>query len=158
MFHIPIATAGRLSTMPRPRGDDRLAEEMAALRAAGVDVLASLQTHEERVELGLVDEPAAAARAGLEFLEFPIADLGVPDRYDSMQPFLTTLRTRLDAGRYVVIHCRAGVGRSSLVAAALLTGYGVPVDEAWARISEARGIRVPETVEQGEWLRRTDGS
>jgi protein-tyrosine phosphatase len=155
VFRIPVAAAGRLSTMPRPKGDDWLDDEMVALRAAGVDVLVSLQTHEERVELGLVDEPEAAVRAGLEFLAFPIADLGVPDRHE-IEPFLATLRDRLDAGRHVVVHCRAGIGRSSLVAAALLTRYGVPPDEAWAVISEARGISVPETAEQGDWLRRAD--
>jgi protein tyrosine phosphatase (PTP) superfamily phosphohydrolase (DUF442 family) len=152
LFRIPIDAAGRLSTMPRPRGDDWLDDEMAALRAAGVDVLVSLQTQDERIELGLVDEAAAAQRAGMEFLSFPIVDLGVPDRYE-IRPFLDMLRDRLDAGRHVVVHCRAGIGRSSLVAAALLTGYGVPPDRAWAVISEARGITVPETPEQGAWLR-----
>ena len=156
MFRIPVATAGRLSTMPRPKGGDWLDDEMVALRTAGVDVLVSLQTHDERVELGLLDEPAAAVRAGLEFLEFPIVDFGVPDRQE-IEPFLAVLQTRLDAGRHVVVHCRGGVGRSSLVAAALLTRYGVRADDAWALISEARGVRVPETAEQGEWLRCADG-
>ncbi|MEZ5300547.1 MAG: hypothetical protein R3F11_07800 [Verrucomicrobiales bacterium] len=57
-------------------------------------------------------------------------------------------------GRSVVFHCRAGIGRSSTMAAAALTCFGIGADEAFARISEARGLQVPDTDEQIDWVRR----
>ncbi|MEV0395196.1 tyrosine protein phosphatase [Polymorphospora rubra] len=137
--------------MPRPRGGDWLDDELAALRGAGVDVLVCLLTTAERAELGLLDEQAAAIRAGLEFHLLPIADLGVPDPVRAA-PLLDLLRDRLDGGRHVAVHCRAGIGRASLIAAACLVRIGVPADEAWQLIATARGCPVPETEEQRRWL------
>jgi protein-tyrosine phosphatase len=137
--------------MARPRGGDWLDDEMTALREAGVDVLVSLQTLPERAEVDLTDEPAAAERAGIRFHGFPVADFSVPDRTE-IEPLLATLLADLAAGRHVAIHCRGGIGRSSVVAGALLVRLGVAPADAWATISEARGCVVPETEEQRRWL------
>lgn len=151
LYAIPVPGPGRLSTMPRPDGGDRLTAEMVALRAAGVDVLVSLQTDQERREIGLVDEAVAAAGAGLRFHGFPIADFGVPVRAE-IDPLLDALLADIRAGRHVAVHCWAGIGRSSLVAAALLVRLGTPADDAWSIISAARGHQVPETDSQRTWL------
>jgi hypothetical protein len=45
----------------------------------------------------------------------------------------------------------SGIGRSSLLAAAVLVEDGVDPDEAWDLIS-ARGYAVPDTEEQRIWL------
>ena len=50
----------------------------------------------------------------------------------------------------MLIHCRQGIGRSSLLAAAVLEASSL--DEAWRRIAEARGRSVPDTPEQRAWL------
>lgn len=142
-----------LCLMPRPRGGDQLDAELAALRQAGVDVLVCLLPSAERDALDLSDEPVAAARAGLEFHQLPIPDFGVPQRADA-GPVLDLLTARLREGRRVVVHCRGGIGRSGLVAAALLVRLGVPLADAWDHVSAARGHRVPETDEQRAWLQR----
>lgn len=137
--------------MPRPRGGDWLDDEMLALRQAGVDILVSLLTRVEAVELDLTDEPAAAVRMGLEFHAFPIIDLGVPDHVE-VQPLLEVLTRALISGRHVAVHCRAGIGRSSLIAAALLVRLGTPIEQVWHVITAARGVSVPETDQQRRWL------
>ena len=48
--------------------------------------------------------------------------------------------------------CFAGIGRSTLVAAALLVRAGLALPEALALISESRGITVPDTSAQHRWL------
>ena len=151
MYPIPVPSPGRLTTMPRPRGGDWLEDEMLALRRAGVDVLVCLLTSVESDELALSDEPAAASRAGMEFHAFPIVDLGVPDP-EQVRPLLDILTSRLDDGEHVAVHCRAGIGRSSLIAAALLVRLGSPTEQAWQVIADARGVSVPETDEQRRWL------
>ncbi len=59
-----------------------------------------------------------------------------------------TLLEHLEAGAGVAIHCRAGIGRSSCLAAAVLVLDGLEPDEARARITEARGLQVPDTPGQ----------
>lgn len=152
LFRIPAPVPGVLSTMPRPRGGDWLDDEVAALQEAGVRVLVSLLTTTEMRELELSGEANAAARAGLRFYHHPIVDLGVPERAPVLA-LVDQLVERLRAGDHVVVHCRAGIGRSSLVAGAVLVRLGIEPGAAWATISTARGVAVPETEEQREWLR-----
>jgi protein-tyrosine phosphatase len=45
-----------------------------------------------------------------------------------------------------------GIGRASLVAAAVLRLLGLPGDEAFSRVQAARGLPVPDTDEQRQWL------
>ncbi|MFF3595907.1 phosphatase domain-containing putative toxin [Kitasatospora indigofera] len=150
LFTVDHPGPGRLSTMARPRGNDWLDDEMAALRACGVDILVCALTGPELDELGLADEPRAAAAAGLRFVATPVPDRTVPD-LAAILPTLHTLAAQLRDGAHVVTHCRAGIGRSSLLAAALLVLGGVDPDTAWQRIERARGLAVPDTAEQREW-------
>ena len=58
----------------------------------------------------------------------------------------------LSNGLNVRIHCRQSVGRSGLVAAALLAASGAGVEEAVEKVSRARGVEIPETRQQRDWL------
>jgi protein-tyrosine phosphatase len=145
---------GRVSTMPHPTGGDELPAAMTSLRARGTDILVSALTVKEQTDLHLTDERAAAETAGMEFHSLPIGDFGIPDR-DEITPTLTHLLERLHGGAHLVVHCWAGIGRSSLIAASLLVLDGVGPDEAWRLISDARGVTVPETDEQRAWIRFT---
>jgi protein-tyrosine phosphatase len=60
----------------------------------------------------------------------------------------------LREGTFVVVHCQAGVGRSSLIAGTVLVHEGPSPTEAWERIEAARGRPVPDTAEQRAWLVR----
>lgn len=142
---------GTLSTMPAPAGGVELTDSVADLAEDGVDVVVSLLPPHQAAALELEDEESAATRAGLTFRSFPIADFGVPERAPA-EEFLRTLSQDLDQGEHVAVHCWAGVGRSSLIAAALLVRRGTAPDAAWARIAEARGVPVPETDEQRAWV------
>jgi protein-tyrosine phosphatase len=86
----------------------------------------------------------------------PIPDRGVPPDQEAARHLLAALRDHLAAGRAVAVHCRIGIGRSSLIAAALLVVHGVPAAEAWMRVEAARGCPVPDTAAQMEWVQRKD--
>lgn len=137
--------------MARPRGGDWLPDEMAAARAAGVDVLVCTLTPSEMAELDLLDEPTAAAQARLMFVPLPIPDRGVP-RVEAALPVLRQLLGELRLGRTLAVHCRMGIGRSSLIAASLLVMDGMAVEAAWAEAALARGLNVPDTAEQRAWV------
>jgi protein-tyrosine phosphatase len=145
---------GRLAIMPRPRGGDWLEDEIRSWRQAGVDCVVSLLTADERSELELDGEGKACAKEGLEYLSFPITDRGTPASRTAMLEFVRPLERKLALGHGVAIHCRAGIGRSALLAACLLVAAGLDVAGAFQRISAARGCPVPDTIGQKEWVAR----
>jgi protein-tyrosine phosphatase len=143
---------GRLATMAHPRGGVRLADEMAGLARHGVDVLVSALSPDENRRLGLDTVATAAADAGVEFLPFPITDRGVPEVTDDAVMLGVRLAAHMRAGRFVVTQCFAGIGRSTLLAGVTLAMLGVGADDAFRLIGEARGLPVPDTELQRQWL------
>jgi protein-tyrosine phosphatase len=144
---------GRVSTMAKPRGGDWLPDEMTALKGIGVDVLVCALTSAELHETGLDEEPGAAQQAGLSFTAIPIPDRNVPD-LPTVLPALRNLAGQLRGGAHIVTHCRFGIGRSSLLAASILTLNGTDPDTAWQLLGHARGIAIPDTTEQRNWPTR----
>jgi protein-tyrosine phosphatase len=138
---------GRLSTAAHPWGGERLDGQLRGFRARGVDVVVCLLTDDELVELGLTREPETAAETGLAFVRMPVPDLRPPE-LGATRALAGSLAARLSAGDHVVVHCRAGIGRSSTVAGAVLVHEGWSAGDAWELISRARGAAVPETAEQ----------
>ena len=150
LFTIDQPGPGTLSTMAKPRGGDWLADEMTALRVAGVDILTSALTTAELHDLDLIHEPQTARDAGLQFISMPIHDRGTPDPAVDL-PQLRRLAERLRAGDHIVVHCRFGIGRASLLAASILVLNGLPPDQTWTRLEQARGLAVPDTPAQRAW-------
>jgi protein-tyrosine phosphatase len=145
---------GRLAIMPRPRGGDWLEDEILSLRESGVDVVVSLLQRAEIVELDIELEELVCQAQGISFLSFPITDRTVPSSPKETISFAQSISDLLHSGKNVSIHCRAGIGRSSVIAACVLLLNGMPLDEAFFRIESARGCLVPDTPEQREWVAR----
>ncbi len=80
---------------------------------------------DELSELGLVDEAAEARPLGLEVMRVPTVDRGVPASTPGFDRAVVQVLGHLDAARFVAVHCRAGIGRSSLLVAAVLVARGV---------------------------------
>lgn len=144
--------SGKLAILARPRGADWLADEVAGWKEAGVDVVVSLLTHGEDSELGLTDERELVQQRGLTFIGFPIADYSVPTSKKDLQRLVFKLEESLLAGNSVGIHCRQGIGRSSLVAACIFVTSGESAEAAFKKIQNARGSSVPDTLEQKDWV------
>ena len=143
---------GRLAILSRPRGNDWLVDEIRSWRAAGIQVVVSLLTNSETVELELRNEHEIANREGMHFISFPISDYGVPMSFQSVRTLATELTRLLSEGKYVGIHCRQGIGRSGLIAASLLVIAGKSPIEAFDDVISGRGVRVPDTTAQRDWV------
>jgi protein-tyrosine phosphatase len=152
VFWINPGANGRLAIVPRPRGNEWLAEDLAAIRRDGIDILVSLLTQAEAEELGLARERALCEKTGIEFRSFPIPDRCVPDSYRQMQELADALATERFHGKNIGAHCRACIGRASLLLAAVLCVEGLSPERAFCLISKGRGMQVPDTPEQVEWL------
>jgi protein-tyrosine phosphatase len=158
LYELELAGPGRLATMAHPPGGDRLPAAMAALAGAGVDTLVSALCEDEVAELALADQPAVAARAGIDFVNLPIVDCSVPGPADmpAVRRLVDRLASAVRADRFVVTHCWAGIGRSSMLAGATLVRLGVDPAEAWRLIRAARGHPVPDNPDQEAWLYRLE--
>lgn len=152
VFPIAGPWSGRLSIVPRPRGGDWLDDDAVAWREAGINTVVSLLEPMEAAQLDLQREGSVVAALGLTFHAFPIPDRGVPVSSDSVAQLVREIIDSLNSGAHVVVHCRQGIGRSSLIAAATLVAGGVDLPDALAAIKESRGLEVPETAEQRRWL------
>ncbi len=75
---------------------------------------------------------------------FPIADFGTPGDAQAFTDWVGRQAAALHAGTPMLLHCRAGIGRTGMVAICLLRALGFT--DARERV-EAAGSR-PETPEQ----------
>lgn len=135
MFDVPMGElSGRLTFGARPRRPEDL---------AGVDMVVNLLTDEEIRELSL---------EWLVFRRFPIPDRQCPPWPEALRQLLGEVEECLRSGGHVYIHCRAGIGRSGLVTACLL--YRLGFQAVWETLERARGVAVPDTDEQKDWVER----
>lgn len=139
---------GRIALVPRPRGGDWLEDEALAWKNAGLDVIVSMLESEETESFGLEREAEVSQLHGIEFFSFPVTDRSVPILNESFFQKLEKLKKLLSEGKNIGIHCRQSIGRAPLLAAFLMILFGIEPDEAFRQLSLARGLEVPETIEQ----------
>jgi protein-tyrosine phosphatase len=144
---------GKLAISARPRGGDWLEDDISGWRRAGVDVVVSLLTTQENADLQLGEESSLSQPRGLRFLSFPVEDRGVPVSQQGALAAVAKVNEMLQQGKNVAVHCRQGIGRSGMFVTASLVLCGWAVNDAMNLVSQARGLTVPETPEQREWIR-----
>jgi protein-tyrosine phosphatase len=126
--------------------------EVGEWKDAGIDVVVSLLERDEVVELGLQREADLCRSSGIEFICLPIPDRGLPESRRAASEIARSLAAGLLGGRSIAIHRRAGIGRSSVMAACALICFGIEAGTALRLIAAARGLTVPDTDEQRDWV------
>jgi protein-tyrosine phosphatase len=114
----------------------------------------SLLTKEEESELAIQDESDEVVKQGMRFISFPIPDRGIPASSIAAVEMLDDVHDELQRGKNVLVHCRQGIGRAGMVAASLLVLDGSEPLAAIKEVSNARGVPVPETPDQEQWISR----
>lgn len=130
---IPVAAPGRLFFGARPRRPQDVSY---------FDSVLCLLEPEEIQELEL---------QWLQAWHLPIPDRGLPSQ---LGPSFQRALELLNAGGSLLVHCRAGIGRSALVTACLVAVVEPQrtAEEIWTTLCLARGLEVPDTEEQRQWL------
>ena len=137
--------------MAAPRPNERLDDKILGWNQDGIDCVVSLIEPSELP--GLTEaETELCQEFAIDFISFPIPDKSVPPSLESFSGLVEKLANEIAAGRAVAIHCRAGIGRSTTLAACVLIWLGVHAEDALDMIAEARGIEVPETEAQRQWI------
>ena len=142
MTHCP----GRSGTDARGRVWSRnLADDVQTLRTAGFTTVLTLLPAEELLALGAQHLGSHVQQAGMHWLQFPIADFGIPDASASAvwQTVGAGVLERLMAREHLLVHCAAGLGRTGTMVAKLLTALGHDSETAIALVRAAR----PGTIE-----------
>ena len=153
-FWIDTASPLQLAIASRPQGGEWLQEDVRQLKDEGIDILVSLLSWGESRELELDEEKAACSSVGINFVNFPLPDRSVPPSRLGFLTFAQFVHKRASEGLKIGVHCRACIGRSSVLLATVLRLEGFSAREAFDRISDARGLRVPDTAEQAKWVAR----
>ena len=141
-----------LGIMARPRGNDWLEDEIKWLKIRDVDYLISLLENSETYELGLNEEESKCSKFEINFVNYQIEDVNVPSNERQFIELVFMLRDQILNKKKVVIHCRMGIGRSSLLAACILISLGMENSTIFDKISKFREVKVPDTQEQIEWV------
>jgi protein-tyrosine phosphatase len=137
--------------MAAPRPSDSLDDTILGWRSEGIDVVVSLLEPSEAP--GLTEaETQLCLEFGIEFLSFPIRDKTVPADLEAFSRIVAHLAAQISTGQGVAIHCRAGIGRSTTLASCILITLGIDAEVALDMIAEARGVEVPETEAQRQWI------
>ncbi|MBO6559934.1 MAG: dual specificity protein phosphatase family protein [Nisaea sp.] len=148
---IPVpGTPGSLFIGPLPADED----VVRLIAEKGFDTVLSLATSEELQDLGTPGLRDAFLSHMVNWTHFPIKDFDIPSAADTRawKSIETILVERLKHGGQVVIHCRAGFGRSGMIAARLLMACGTEPDEAVHIVRTARPGTI-ETPAQLDWAR-----
>jgi ADP-ribosyl-[dinitrogen reductase] hydrolase len=143
--------AGRYPGGKNPKDTER---RIAALIEAGFDTFIDL------TEAGELPPYDIYLPGRVQHVRKPIPDHGVPRDPRHMVETLSALRSALDAGRRVYVHCRAGIGRTGTVVACHLMDCGLEPREALIRLNDlwqdnersASWPDVPETDEQRDYI------
>jgi len=109
----------------------------------GTDVLVTLLEVHEFAQLQIESLFEQIEALGMRSHWFPIPDFNVPASLPDLATLVHEIIALANAGQTVVIHCKAGLGRSGLVAAACLVALGYSKNEALGHVRQAR----PGTVE-----------
>ena len=151
IYQVQKIGAGTLSVMAKPVSGEWIEDEFSGLRQQGITKVVSLLEAFEQVEVGLGLERELCEKNAMQFECFPIPDRGLPNT-ELANALVKKLAYEITKGQHVVIHCRAGIGRTGIIAAGVLVKTGLSAPDALDSISKARGVEVPDTEEQKNWL------
>lgn len=130
--------------------------DVEMLAASGVAlVLSCLEAEELPLRRSEVAELFGAA--DVEWRLLPIPDMSAPDPAldTELQQLLTLAEVYLERGQRVAIHCRAGLGRTGMVAARLLMRQGRSAAAAIAVVRSTHDHAAIETAAQIAYLERS---
>jgi protein-tyrosine phosphatase len=154
----------RLLAGPYPGANthDRAVAKLEALLDAGIRSFLDLT---EAPELDgyepLLQVVATTREVDVRYRRMSVVDRDIPT-VEHMTAVLTHMRSEIDAGRPIYVHCWGGIGRTGTVVGCWIVGQGLTPDAALQRIVELRketpdrGLGSPETeLQRGfimQWL------
>ncbi|KAJ3372016.1 hypothetical protein GGF31_002278 [Allomyces arbusculus] len=130
--------------------------DMTRMAMMGIRALVCCLYDDELDHLGVPwsKYSAMARKLNLDVIRTPMVDGCAPAHGRDLEPALESMHQHLTSGNHVLVHCRAGIGRASLVTCAYLMRYGWSAndDRAIQTVRRRRSPRAVETDVQEEFL------
>jgi len=148
---LPAVIPGKLLLHSMPGRYEAIEDVWNQVRKEAVCAIVCLPEEDELREKSF--EYAGALEAGTvpcAVLRFEIPDRGVPEDRQGFWALARNLANRLQFGEAVLIHCAGGVGRTAMLANAVLLALGEALNDARSAVSRA-GSTV-ETAPQSELI------
>jgi protein-tyrosine phosphatase len=152
MYKVGTIGKGFFAIMARPSLEQSDPASVVNISRLGINLVVSLLETNEARTLGLDAERELLKALGMDFVSFPIPDMGIPTSVEEFASLSKMLLKQVDSGVNTLVHCHAGIGRSGLMAAGMLLHCDLDPQQAFAHVSKMRGVRVPETRQQADWL------
>jgi protein-tyrosine phosphatase len=124
--------------------------DVATIKSWGADAIISLLEDFDYEELQVPELPAVYQREFKIWHNLPIQDKNAPDQ-DWLKNWLSVreqIRTQLNNGEKIMIHCEGGFGRTGTVAAMILMDFGYSVTDAIIECRKARELSVETSVQE----------
>lgn len=150
---IPLDVPGRLFASPMPYGPyDPFNQLIREYRRNRVNVVVPLVTDEEMAKKAARNLPKVYAGEQIDVIRFPIPDLTSPSLAEVTQS-IEKIVGELRAGKRVVVHCNAGLGRTGVVLACILCRIsGMSGNDAISYIKSYLSLKM--TDEQVRFVRK----
>jgi hypothetical protein len=140
MIGMTLCPGRKGTSLKYGRWERDLASDLDVIRAWKPDLAIALLEDHEFPRLGIPRFRQEIAESGLPWEFAPIVDGGTPDAEfeRAWRELGPRARNILRAGGRVLIHCRAGLGRTGLLTATLLVELGAEPETAIADVRRAR--------------------
>jgi len=122
--------------MPKP-DNTQLAKDIQFYQSQGINTVISLLLPEEIAKLGLTEEENMCTKLGIEFINFSVKDMDIPN-LEQLKAFNQQLKQTIKQGKSITIHCHGGRGRAGTVAITLMKEFGYTTEEATQLAQEGR--------------------
>lgn len=133
-----------------------LEKDLEALKNWGADAVICLVEPSELIAMGVPDYAQGLRNHDLTLFHLPITDMSTPgkDFENASARHAEELNELMSVSSHIVVHCAAGLGRTGMFCAKLLTRTGWSAEDA---IQKVRSIRpgAIETHDQERYVRRS---
>ncbi len=158
IYALPVG-GGILALSPVPGGGGSYVADLNHIASWKPAIVLSLTTNMEMLEAGARTFGADIQDKGTRWVHLPVHDFSAPNANfkSAWKEVSTAVRGALKGGGRVLVHCKAGQGRSGMVALRLMIEAGENPDAALKRLRTVRPGAV-ETEEQLAWARQVERS
>jgi protein-tyrosine phosphatase len=148
---LPARVPGRLLLHSMPGRFEAIERVWHQVSNEAVRAIVCLtEKYEIRLKSSKYAEALEAGTVPCSVLPFEIREGGAPEDRHAFWALANDVANRLQSGESVLIHCAGGVGRTAMLAIAVLLALGEPINDAESVVSLA-GSTV-ETMPQIEML------